>query len=266
MANHLRRAVIGIATVLLVTSGCSDATPSTKEDAQSGSDEAGIREGSGSPSAGVVEPGSPGASAPDALLEDEAPGGSAGSGSAGGGANAGCVPKSPGCPYVSEHAEEVSWQDALAWWPHRPVLADEGPMDFGQASEMVIVGGDHQGRQCKPGKELCYIAALYQPPGVSLRQTDMQGVLEAGGMVVWTTWFQPGSPAAPTYAEDDDDLITVRGRPTVVVESKNDNFRLMAYYEPHGQGGVVATTFYSAISRRSREAAVDWANQLIEKR
>lgn len=266
MANHLRRAVVGMAALLLATTGCSDASQSSNRGAQSGSEEARIGDGTGSPSEGVVEPGDPTASAPNALLDDS-PAGSAGS--AGGdpaGRGESCVPKSPGCPYMSEHAEAVSWQDALAWWPHRPVLADEGPMDFGQPSEMIIVGGDHQGRRCKPGKELCYIAGFYQPPGVSLRQTDMQGVLEAGGMVVWTTWFQPGSPAAPTYPEDEEDLITVRGRPAVIVESENDNFRLIAYYEPHEQGGVVATTFYSAISRRSRQEAVDWGNQLIEKK
>jgi hypothetical protein len=130
---------------------------------------------------------------------------------------------------------------------------------------MVIVGGDTQGRRCKPGKELCYIATFYQRPGVTLRKTNMAGVLRAGGMVVWTTWFQSGNPAQPSYPEDKEDLVTIRGRPAVIVESKDDDYRVITYYEPHPKGGVVATTFYSAISQRSRQEAVDWGNQLVER-
>ena len=178
-----------------------------------------------------------------------------------------CRPKSHSCDWLSETAREVPWDTALAWWPHRPVLSDDTEQHFGQAVESVVVGSDSGGTSGDPRSEVTYLMAVYQTPQRTLRDSDLFGVLSAGGMAVWTTSYPPGHANAPGMSSREGaKFTTVRGRQALIFESPGQDFRQMYYVEPTGSGGTLVTSFYSALSQRTDDQAVKWANQLDERR
>ena len=180
---------------------------------------------------------------------------------------ANCTPKSPSCDWLSETAREVPWDTALAWWPHRPVLSDDTQQHFGPAVEFVVVGSDSGGTSGDPGSEVTYLMAVYQPPQKTLRDSNLFGVLSAGGMAVWTTSYPPGHANAPGMStREGAKFTTVRGRQALIFESSGQDFRQMYYVGPAASGGTLVTSFYSALSQRTADQAVEWANQLDERR
>ena len=177
-----------------------------------------------------------------------------------------CPPKSDGCPWLSDKLEEVNWDQALAWWPHGPVLADDDPQHFGRSTETVAVGTDTGGRSGDPRKEFTQLAALYQVPGKTVREGEMFAVLSAGGMAVWTSIYPPDFPFQPEPSTDPRrQTVTLRGHEADVVESPDQDFRMILYYDPLPNGGTKVTQFFSAISQRTVEEAVEWGNQLFER-
>lgn len=165
------------------------------------------------------------------------------------------------CQHADPKLEPVSWGELMEWWPHRPVLAHRGPMYFGSPVEGVFAGSDSGGRTGDPRTQRAYTFAYYQVPGSTLAEGDTFAVVSAGGMAIMTVSYPPGFPLSPGLPASGD-FVRVRGRQAILDESPNQDFRIITYYDSLSTGHVVSVSFLSSVSKRSREQALAWAEQL----
>jgi len=135
-------------------------------------------------------------------------------------------------------------------------------MQFGGTLETLLVASDEGGRKSPPTAHGA-LGVYYQHPEHTMRSEGSVAAMKAGAMGVWVSYTPPGSPATPSFVEDDatQRYVTVRGRKAYLTEA---NFRQILFVDRLPDGGSTSWQFVSDPHRYTTEEAVAWADSLRE--
>ncbi|HVL82593.1 MAG TPA: hypothetical protein VM840_13465 [Actinomycetota bacterium] len=134
------------------------------------------------------------------------------------------TPEAPGTPVPYARVKEneaVTWEQALAWWPYRPLLRYNGPPKPGlDGSEAVFATSQKGGRKGDPRKEFSVLTVFWQVPGTDSSNSTYLAMVEAGGMAVSARFYPPSIPFEKTAQGGK--AVVVRGTNAWMTELRTD--------------------------------------------
>lgn len=170
----------------------------------------------------------------------------------------------------ADEREELAFEEALRWWPYRPLLRFDGSLEFGKPVEGIFSKSESGGTEADPSKESSTLVFLYQNPAARKQDNDFFSVLAAGGAAVWVTSIPATTPdqLRPTVG-DDDRIVEVRGRQAVSEEfwkrdGANADFRLIYWFEYQPDGTQLVWHLSGDPNDFSENDLIAWGNSLTE--
>lgn len=148
--------------------------------------------------------------------------------------------------------EEISWPRALKWWQLHPLLFTTDAA----RRERVFAWSKAGGTAGSPGGEVM-VAVYYETPAASTDDTDLYGVVSAGGVVV-----EHYSPGAASQLPDPTDSRAVRVRGAAGKLGSIADLRLIVWT----RSDDVKMGLWTPRSIFTDDQAVDLANALGERR
>lgn len=170
----------------------------------------------------------------------------------------------------SDRQQELSLEEALQWWPYRPLLRFDGSLGFGEPVEAIFAKSDSGGSESDPSKESSTLLFLYKNPGAVQKGHDFFSVQAAGGAAVWVTSIPASVPdQLRATVADDDRIVEVRRRPAVSEEfwkreGANADFRLIYWFDYQPDGTQLVWHLSGDPNHFSENDLIAWGNSLIE--
>lgn len=155
--------------------------------------------------------------------------------------------------------ERVSWEDAKAWFPYRPLLrATTFPRE--PLTEAVFAGSATGGRRGDPRTEHSGVQALYQPSSASADTSSWQQVIAAGGIDVSTTSLLDPPPPIQGSTKS----VTVRGQTVKHTEMSQFSLRFIWWDAPRPGGGTIRVAITADLRTYTERELVAFANSLAD--
>jgi hypothetical protein len=92
--------------------------------------------------------------------------------------------------------QRITWEEALEWWPYRPLLrhAQAPKPEFANGRESLFATSKDGGTKGDPRKQFCTLTAFWEVPPYTSDVSDYLSIVANGGMAVTVRFYPPSLP------------------------------------------------------------------------